>query len=132
MRKLNIGDMLKKKGQSAMEYLMTYGWAILIVIVVVAALYAMGVFKGGATVACSPCFGGSDIAYVDHNDSHVLLRAGPRKITVGGTEQVPGSEWYEDLTTQGCASGWLTCDLTVTYTAVDSGMSHQLTASIHQ
>jgi hypothetical protein len=33
-----------KKGQSAMEYLMTYGWAILIVIIVAAALYALGVF----------------------------------------------------------------------------------------
>ncbi|MCD6591193.1 MAG: hypothetical protein J7K72_04445, partial [Candidatus Aenigmarchaeota archaeon] len=34
-----------KKGQSAMEYLMTYGWAILIVIIVAAALYALGVFN---------------------------------------------------------------------------------------
>jgi hypothetical protein len=36
-----------KKGQSAMEYLMTYGWAILIVIIVAAALYALGVFNPG-------------------------------------------------------------------------------------
>ena len=35
----------KRKGQSAMEYLMTYGWAILIVIIVAAALYALGVFN---------------------------------------------------------------------------------------
>ena len=35
----------KKKAQSAMEYLMTYGWAILIVIIVAAALYALGVFN---------------------------------------------------------------------------------------
>jgi hypothetical protein len=34
-----------KKAQSAMEYLMTYGWAILIVIIVAAALYALGVFN---------------------------------------------------------------------------------------
>jgi hypothetical protein len=33
------------KGQTAMEYLMTYGWAILIVIIVAAALYALGVFS---------------------------------------------------------------------------------------
>ena len=33
------------KAQSAMEYLMTYGWAILIVIIVAAALYALGVFN---------------------------------------------------------------------------------------
>lgn len=35
----------KRKAQSAMEYLMTYGWAILIVIIVAAALYALGVFN---------------------------------------------------------------------------------------
>ena len=30
------------KGQTALEYLMTYGWAILIVVIVVGALYALG------------------------------------------------------------------------------------------
>ena len=33
------------KGQTAMEYLMTYGWAIIIVIIVAAALYALGIFN---------------------------------------------------------------------------------------
>lgn len=33
-----------RKGQTATEYLMTYGWAILIIVVVVCALWAMGVF----------------------------------------------------------------------------------------
>jgi hypothetical protein len=37
-----------KKAQAAMEYLMTYGWAIIIVIIVAAALYAMGLFSPGA------------------------------------------------------------------------------------
>ena len=36
---------MKMKGQSAMEYLMTYGWAILIIVIVAAALYALGVFN---------------------------------------------------------------------------------------
>ncbi|MBU1135276.1 MAG: hypothetical protein V1693_04530 [Nanoarchaeota archaeon] len=36
---------MKIKGQAAMEYLMTYGWAILIVIIVAAALFALGVFN---------------------------------------------------------------------------------------
>ncbi len=36
-----------KKAQAAMEYLMTYGWAIIIVIIVAAALYAMGLFSPG-------------------------------------------------------------------------------------
>jgi len=35
----------KLKGQTALEYLMTYGWAILIVIIVVGALFALGLTK---------------------------------------------------------------------------------------
>ncbi|MGC8776749.1 MAG: hypothetical protein ACP5P2_02270, partial [Candidatus Micrarchaeia archaeon] len=34
-----------QKAQSAMEYLMTYGWAILIISVVLAALFQLGVFN---------------------------------------------------------------------------------------
>jgi|SRR3972149_2827072 len=37
--------LLGKKGQTALEYLMTYGWAILIVIIVVGALFALGLTK---------------------------------------------------------------------------------------
>ena len=43
------------KSQSAMEYLMTYGWAILIVAVVLAGLYNLGVFNGlGNTARAQP------------------------------------------------------------------------------
>ncbi len=35
-----------RKAQSAMEYLMTYGWAILIIAVVLGALFSLGVFSG--------------------------------------------------------------------------------------
>ena len=40
--------------QSAMEYLMTYGWAILIIAVVLAALFQLGVFNGNnfSSTAC--------------------------------------------------------------------------------
>ena len=37
--------MVGKKGQSALEYLMTYGWAILIIIIVGGVLYYYGVFS---------------------------------------------------------------------------------------
>jgi streptogramin lyase len=46
------------KSQSAMEYLMTYGWAILIVAVVLGALYSLGIFNGanflGGTCIAAP------------------------------------------------------------------------------
>ena len=38
------------RAQSAMEYLMTYGWAILIIAVVLGALFSLGVFGGGSLV----------------------------------------------------------------------------------
>ena len=44
-----------KRAQSAMEYLMTYGWAILIIAVVLAALFSLGVFSQGSTAnGCIP------------------------------------------------------------------------------
>jgi len=39
---------MHKKGQGAMEYLMTYGWAILVVIIVGVVLWQMGVFTPGS------------------------------------------------------------------------------------
>ncbi len=42
------------KAQSAMEYLMTYGWAILIIAVVLGALFQLGVFNAGAFAPRAP------------------------------------------------------------------------------
>ena len=36
---------MNRKGQSAMEYLMTYGWAILVIIIVIAVLFYIGVLN---------------------------------------------------------------------------------------
>ncbi len=57
----NICGIMAKnfKAQSAMEYLMTYGWAILIIAIVLAALYVLGVFNGSTFIgtSCSPAYG---------------------------------------------------------------------------
>ena len=37
--------MARKKAQSALEYMMTYGWAILIIVIVAAVLYSLGIFS---------------------------------------------------------------------------------------
>jgi hypothetical protein len=47
-----------KKAQSAMEYLMTYGWAILIIAVVLGALFSLGVFSGSGILGTA-CVAGS-------------------------------------------------------------------------
>ena len=55
------------KAQSAMEYLMTYGWAILIISVVLGALFCLGVFSGasliGTSCIASPGFYCSGVTY---------------------------------------------------------------------
>lgn len=44
--------MLNKKSQSAMEYLMTYGWAVLIILVALGSLYYLGVFTPSTPSTC--------------------------------------------------------------------------------
>ena len=68
-----------KKAQSAMEYLMTYGWAILIVIIVAAALYALGIFNPATyTQSTAVGFQGFQIPsggwQVDSTDVTIVLR----------------------------------------------------------
>jgi hypothetical protein len=41
---------MDRKGQSAMEYVTTYGWAILVVIIIGVVLWQMGVFDVGSRV----------------------------------------------------------------------------------
>jgi len=41
------------QGESAMEYLMTYGWAILIIAVVLGALFELGVFSSASLLGTS-------------------------------------------------------------------------------
>ncbi len=145
-----------KKGQTAMEYLMTYGWAILIVIVVVAALYSMGVFTVSPGVPCSPCF--SAFAFVDYADGTLMFRSGPRTIAffVDNITFIPGNgnEYVGDLDGDGlaecswndtatdyCTSGnditirniTTTEDVTITinYKDTNSGLWHTDTATIH-
>ncbi|MCL5430439.1 MAG: hypothetical protein M1504_03095 [Candidatus Marsarchaeota archaeon] len=49
----------KYRSQSAMEYLMTYGWAILIIAVVLGVLFQLGVFNGSnfSSGVCLPISG---------------------------------------------------------------------------
>ena len=88
------------KAQSAMEYLMTYGWAILIISVVLASLFSLGVFNAGALLSttCLPLAG--------YTCTSPLLHGGSMFVTVG---QATGSAWsntvyyYDPTGTTGCS-----------------------------
>lgn len=116
--------MIWKKGQAALEYLMTYGWAILIIIVVVAALYAMGVFTPRRTV---PYKGLSYFAYVDHDSTSLVVTNGAQKIEYAGTEYESGATI---TITHGCAS-W-PCDVSINYKVVASGLNHTDSVTLYE
>ncbi len=64
-----------QKGQVSLEYLMTYGIAISIVVIAVAALYSMGVFSPSSSTStppCEPCF--NDFAYNEHTYDGTFLK----------------------------------------------------------
>lgn len=57
---MTIGmDSKDKKAQSAMEYIMSYGWAILIIAIILSAFFSLGVFSKQAFLgdACIPSVG---------------------------------------------------------------------------
>jgi hypothetical protein len=79
---------MRKKGQAALEYLMTYGWAILIIAIVAAALYATGILNpatwvgtkatgfstiGVNTWAYDAATGGLDVTYQNNAGQRVIL-----------------------------------------------------------
>ena len=79
--------MFGRKGQGAMEYLMTYGWALLVIVVVGAALFALGVLNP-TTYTQTRCQGFQYFSYQDQkadttNDNVALsLVNGPQDVTV--------------------------------------------------
>ena len=50
------------RSQSALEYMMTYGWAILIIVIVAAVLYSMGIFNPSSSISTTVTgFAGLDV-----------------------------------------------------------------------
>jgi len=139
---------MRNKGQTAMEYLMTYGWAILIIIVVVAALYAMGVFSIKGSVACSPCF--AYFAFRDYDkglggvgDGILYIRNGARTVSVS---PLPGAldllscgadcaankcDPGEDIKITTLDASVADFDITITYTDCGTTVPHDDTGKIH-
>ncbi|MEM0149283.1 MAG: hypothetical protein QXW10_00080 [Candidatus Micrarchaeaceae archaeon] len=53
---LKLSGEASAKAQSAMEYLMTYGWAILIISIALSALYMMGLFSPSSYISSTCIF----------------------------------------------------------------------------
>jgi hypothetical protein len=48
-----LTTLLSRRSQSALEYMMTYGWAILIIVIVAAVLYSMGIFNPSSSASAT-------------------------------------------------------------------------------
>ena len=66
------------RAQSAMEYLMTYGWAILVIAIVLAALFELGIFNSVNTTVClskpgftcaTPRYNATEVAFTIGQDT---------------------------------------------------------------
>ena len=69
---------IKKKGQAAMEFLMTYGWAILAAIVAIGVLAYFGVFSpgrltGNTIVINNPFYAGASQVVVSTSDINIEM-----------------------------------------------------------
>ena len=71
---------MEKRGQAAMEFLMTYGWAILAAIIVIAVLAYFGVFNPGRyapkTITLNAPFGTTPEFTIKTNEASFVLRNG--------------------------------------------------------
>jgi hypothetical protein len=146
---------LVKKGQAAMEFLMTYGWAILVVLVAIGALAYFGVLNPSrflpSSCTIAPGFGCDDFK-IGTATTELVLRNGLgndlTNVTVsmtGCTTQDPqadGDDAWNDGTVldpagsivlTGCTNGAVGArfkqDITIGYTSA-SGLGHNVTGTI--
>ena len=116
-----------KKAQSAMEYLMTYGWAILIIAVVLGALFSLGVFSSSSFLgtACIPQSG--------YLCSNPVATPSGLVVTLG---QATGSSWSNvcfDFVATGttvptsCTSGAGVSEGSPSGISLNSGQTQQIT-----
>ena len=134
--------MVERKGQAAMEFLMTYGWALLVVLVAIGALAFFGVLNPGQFLPSS-CTITPGISCDDFTASasqvQVVLRNGMGDSLTSVALIVDGASCSQtgtagtisdgDAETFSCAGGWtkgdkLKADLALTYKVGSSTISH--------
>lgn len=129
----------KKKAQAATEYLMTYGWALLAIVIVAAVLWNMGVFGGKGCGRSITGFAGENIYIEDvivhatgavdatvKNSAGKTITIGSTNITAGTTSVVTG---VDTITTGTAGQCYTSKTLEITYT-IEGGLSHTASGSI--
>ncbi len=136
--------MFSKKGQSALEYLMTYGWALIVIVIVIGALMLLVGDPSSGGVSCSPTGGsfvyedlsydGTDLQLVLTNGSGSNMSDAAVNVAAPITVDVNNSGSWVAGTKETFTLAGITTDidsanqviLTITWTAA-SGLSHSET-----
>ncbi|MCX6710160.1 MAG: hypothetical protein NTV63_04400 [Candidatus Woesearchaeota archaeon] len=137
-----------KKAQAAMEFLMTYGWAILVVLVAIAALAYFGVLNPGRFLPES-CTIGAGVACQDFKvtaagTATVIVRNGMGSgisavtLSLGGTACTPAATTIADgstteftcTATAGTAGAKYKGALTFAYIQEGSTLTHSKTGTL--
>ena len=146
--------MKKRKGQAAMEFLMTYGWAILVVLIAIGALAYFGVLNPSRYLPNSCIIGtgfGCEDYKVNATTVQLILINGlgedltATNVAISGCTvslEADGNDAWTDgstlggadgITLAGCTNGAAGSrfkeDVTVTYTT-SSGISHSTVGQI--
>ncbi len=127
------------KGQSALEYLMTYGWALVVIVIVIAALFAFGVFNTPKN--CTQTGGQMLIKNYDFNSGLIQLQitnGTPNTVEITGFDSTTGIDSWSGgdpwvthtssdlakndtntffLVPSSALSGSITEEITMTYTS---------------
>tara|TARA_Y100000034_G_scaffold133874_1_gene200741 strand:+ start:596 stop:1048 length:453 start_codon:yes stop_codon:yes gene_type:complete len=145
---------VRKKGQAAMEFLMTYGWAILVVLVAIGALAYFGVLNPGnflpSSCTVQPGIGCDDFKITATN-AQLILRNGMGDdftnvgVSVTGCTQDANANgddaWAESeilggaggITLTGCSNGAsgsrFKQDVTISYTT-SAGVAHNVSGIV--
>ncbi len=135
-----------KKAQAAMEFLMTYGWAILVVLVAIAALAYFGVLRPGQYLPSSCMIGSGfscdDFKVASNGTATVVVRNGLGSTITNVTMTIenqctPANVQLADGATQtftctgtaGTSGSKYKHDITFVY-SLENGLSHTLKGSL--
>lgn len=143
-----------RKGQAAVEYLTTYGWAILVTLVVGVALWQMGAFKPPSTPP--GCTGFSQVTPIDHvadgsadrmgltltNEAGVKVKLNRIDVDIFGKtcsnsginkELRAGQSYQVNVTscTLPDTGNYYRAKITITYTNLVSGIKHKSVGECH-
>lgn len=121
-----------RKGQSALEYLVTYGWAILAIVIIAAVLWYFGIFNPSKWTSSTGSGGFAAVTVIDYTvgaDNNVTMSLGNkvgRTITLtscyGGDVNLTTTSTVQCSMTGAPAGNQI--NLALNYTDLSSGLAH--------